>query len=265
MIAYIGGKYRMAKWIESFMPAENKIYAEVFGGAYWNYIKGSFECEEAHYNDVNRFMVNLFACCQRYEEFSKYVDDVDPQQVDIFNEYKEEILKILGTEFDIPNFDIGQKYVYLVTQIFSGIMSEKAKMVDLKGKYRSKYLSFADRLRKPKIQERLNKIQSHNLSYDEFIPLVDSPDTTLYIDPPYYGTENLYAFHDFGKRDHEKLLDMMKQCKSKWLLSYYAFDDLYKWLPEDQYHWEYKEFKKASMATKGGKQSIGTEVLIMNY
>lgn len=265
MIAYIGGKYRMAKWIGSFMPKKAKLYAEVFGGAYWNYIKGDFDCDKAYYNDVNRFMVNLFACCARYEEFSKYVDATAPQDVHLFDQYKMEILDLLGTDFDIPDFEIAHKYVYLVTQIFSGIMSDKAKMVDLKGKYRSKYLSFSDRLKKPKVQQRLDKIEAFNLSYEDFIPMVDSEDTVLYLDPPYYGTENLYAFHDFGLQDHERLISMMKSCKSKWLLSYYAFDDLKKWLPEDTYRWEYKEFKKASMATKGGKQSVGTEVLIMNY
>ena len=255
----------MAKWIGSFMPKDIKTYAEVFGGAYWNYIRGDFTCDIAHYNDVNRFMTNLFACCQNYETLSKLVDSIEPQDVNRFNTYKTEILELLNTDFSYPDHVIATKYVYLVTQIFSGIMSEKAKMVDLKGKYRSKYLSFADRLRKPAVQERLEKIQSHNLSYEEFIPMVDSEDTVLYLDPPYYGTENLYAFHDFGLKDHDRLISMMKECKSKWLLSYYVFDDLKKWLPEDQYHWELKDFKKASMATKGGKQSIGTEVLIMNY
>lgn len=247
------------------MPRSVKTYAEVFGGAYWNYIKGTFLCDVAHYNDVNRFMVNLFACCSQYQEFSKYVDAVEPQNEDLFNEYKEEILQILGTDFEIPDFDIAQKYVYLVTQIFSGIMSEKAKMVDLKGKYKSKYLSFANRLKTPKVQNRLDLIQAHNLSYNDFIPMMDSEDTFLYLDPPYYGTENLYAFHDFGLQDHENLANILKSCKSKWILSYYEFPDLSKWFPKDEYHWEYKEFKKASMATEGGKQSVGTEVLVMNY
>lgn len=265
MISYVGGKNRQAKWIQSFMPRSIKVYGEVFGGAYWNFIKGDFICDEAHYNDVNRFMSNLFACCAQYREFSKYVDSVEPQNVDTFNEYKVEILTLLDTKFDIPDFEIGKKYVYLVTQIFSGIMSGKSKMVDLKGKYTSKYISFAKRLHNPKVCSRLDLIQAHNMSYEDFIPMVDSSDTFLYIDPPYYGTENLYAFHNFGIEDHKKLIDIMKQCKSKWILSYYDFPELSQWFPKDQYRWESKEYKKASMATGGKKQSIGTEILVMNY
>ena len=38
-----------------------------------------------------------------------------------------------------------------------------------------------------------------------------------------------------------------------------------KWFPKDEYRWEYKDYKKASMASKGKDQSTGTEILIMNY
>lgn len=265
MIAYIGGKYRQAKWIDTFLPREMKVYAEVFGGAFWVYLKSTFEAEEVHYNDFNRFMVNLFACASEPERFHKFVSSLQPQDAAKFEKFKAEIIPLFDTEFDIPDFLIGTKYAYLVTQIFSGIMSANAKMVDLKGKYRSKYLSFQDRLVDAKFVEKIKKIQTHNLSYEKFIPLVDGPDTFLYLDPPYYSTENLYAFHSFGLEDHEKLADILKNCQSKWCLSYYEFDDLSKWFPKDKYHWEYKEFKKASMASEDKKQSVGTEILVMNY
>lgn len=265
-IAYIGGKYRQAKWINEFIPQDMERYAEVFGGAFWVYLKSTFTAKEVWYNDFNRFMVNLFACCSQPEKFLKYVDHIEPQDAERYERYKEEILPLAGTEFDFPDFVIATKYVYLVTQTFSGIMTENAKMVDLKGKYRSKYLSFRDRLTNDKFVEKFKGISGHsNQSYETFIPMIDRPDTFLYLDPPYYSTEKLYAFHDFGLEDHEKLANMLKECKSKWCLSYYEFDDLVKWFPKDQYHWEYKDFKKASMASKGGKQTTGTEILVMNY
>ncbi len=149
MIAYIGGKYRMAKWISSFMPKSIDRYAEVFGGAFWNYIRGDFDCSTALYNDVNPYMVNLMCCCAHHETFTKLVDAVEPQISKKYEQYKEDILKVKGEPINQPDFVLATKYVYLVTQTFSGIMSEKAKMVDLKGKYRSKYLSFADRLNYP--------------------------------------------------------------------------------------------------------------------
>ena len=53
--------------------------------------------------------------------------------------------------------------------------------------------------------------------------------------------------------------------KGKFSLSYYDFDGLNDMYPKDKYKWETKEFVKASGAKAGESQSIGEEVLIMNY
>jgi len=37
------------------------------------------------------------------------------------------------------------------------------------------------------------------------------------------------------------------------------------WFPKDEYLWEVKEFAKAAAASKGKKQNMGEELLIMNY
>ena len=39
MVRYIGGKFRMANWISNFIPDNIETYVEVFGGAYWVYLK----------------------------------------------------------------------------------------------------------------------------------------------------------------------------------------------------------------------------------
>jgi DNA adenine methylase len=267
-IPYIGGKYRMSKWIESFMPKEMNTYAEVFGGAFWVHFRSSFKANRVCYNDFNRHMSNLFASAKDYENFHKLLCADKPQNKELFDQYKKEILDMIenGNDFELGDSEVAQKYAYIVTQVFSGIMSRKAKMVDLKGKYKSKYDTFSDKMVNPKYQQRFDMItDTFNLSFEELIPLLDAPDTFFYVDPPYYGTESLYAFHEFGLAEHEELAGILQNTKAKWALSYYEFPDLSKWFPKDEYHWEYKEFKKASMASKGKGQSVGTEVLVMNY
>jgi len=266
MIPYIGGKYRQAKWISSFIPDNIDTYIEVFGGAFWTYLNGNIDCKKSIYNDVNPFMANLFACCC-IPDFKNKVEKELPQNRDTFDFYKKDIIEIFDNPslMSIPDQDIGVKYAYCVTQIFSGIMNEKAKMVDLKGKYRSKYYAFMNRLSKPDIIKKFSKVNVHNLSYDEIINMYDNGNNFFYLDPPYYGTENLYGFHDFNISHHEHLSDILKKCKSKWILSYYDFPDLSKWFPKDKYHWELKGYKKASAAQKGKKQTDGEEILIMNF
>lgn len=138
-------------------------------------------------------------------------------------------------------------------------------MVDMNGKYRSKYLSFQNKLKDPKFREKLDKITVKNQSYSEILKNEDSEDTFFYVDPPYYGTEDLYGFHPFTKEDHHNLIELLKNTKSKWMLSYYEFPQLLEWFPEDQWRWERKDYKKASMASKGKGQTVGTEVLVLNY
>ena len=218
------------------------------------------------YNDVNPFMANLFACCREYDTFLSYLNQYEPQDNDLFEKFKAEIVEKFKTEdFEIPDFELGTKYVYLATQTFSGIISEKAKMVDLKGKYKSKYFSFKGRLQNDDIRKKLDKLTVYNLSYEKLLEKEDDGNSFLYVDPPYYGTENLYGFHSFGKEHHHHLIELLKNTSSKWILSYYEFPQLVEWFPENQWRWERKEYKKASMAQKGKNQTTGTEVLIMNY
>lgn len=267
MFAYVGGKYRQSKWISSFFPKRIKKYVEVFGGAMWVYINGKIESEKVFYNDFNPFMANVFSCCVHHQEFLKYLNRVKPQDVSIFNEYKKEVLKInkTGKDISFPDFDLAAKYMYLVTQTFSGIMSEKAKMILLDpNKYKStKYDSFKNKLNKPAIQSKLEKLEVFNLSYEKIIPILDEKETYFYLDPPYYGTENLYAFHNFNIDDHKKLADILNNCKGKWVLSYYDFKESNEWYPIDKFRREFKDYKKASMAKKGKKQSQAIEMLII--
>ncbi|MTH94629.1 DNA adenine methylase, partial [Roseibium sp. RKSG952] len=58
-----------------------------------------------------------------------------------------------------------------------------------------------------------------NLSYAEFIPCYDRPDTLFYCDPPYYDCESDYGEGLFAKCDFETLVQLMRQASGKVLLS----------------------------------------------
>jgi DNA adenine methylase len=104
-----------------------------------------------------------------------------------------------------------------------------------------------------------------NMDFADVINKYDSPSTYIYLDPPYWKTENYYSNHDFDRQDHERLANVLHGVKGKFSLSYYDFDILKEWFPEDQYTWVKKEFAKAASAKKGEKQNMGEELLIMNY
>jgi len=57
MFPYIGGKSIIGSWIFKHMPKKRwKVYAEVFGGAGWLYIKNPIKADKIVYNDYNPFL-----------------------------------------------------------------------------------------------------------------------------------------------------------------------------------------------------------------
>ena len=280
MISYIGGKYRIGKWIGKFIPEDIEEYAEVFGGAFWVYLRNDIKANKVFYNDFNKFMVNLFESARTPEKLGKFIIGngkleepktwkYPPQNKELFDKFLKEILELEnnGQQYDVPNFDIAAKYAYLLTQVFSGTgLKPNTKMTDLKGKYKSKFEAFVKRLFNPEFQRKLKNItKTYNLDFEEFIKKVDNEKILIYADPPYYNTENYYSFHNFGKKDHERLAKTLKNMKGRFILSYYYFPELEKWFPKNKYRWETKEFTKAAAAKKGKKQNKGTEILIMNF
>lgn len=294
MISYIGGKYRMAKWIAESVPSDIELYAEIFGGAFWTYLRSDIvdrpNLKEVHYNDFNRFMSNLMGCCRHTKEFINIINDsnVVSQDTKSFDKFKNEILDIENSDrikdIKIPDYELGYKYVYLLTQVFSGTgIKPGTKMQDLRGKYKSKFDSFVDRISDPEITRRWERVTDvHNLDFEDAVGALDGDKSFLYFDPPYYSTEKYYSFHNFGLKDHERLTSTIKSMKGYFGLSYYVFDDLIKWFPkvetegrnEDdiiaqlnggKYIWVEKDFAKTASAKKGVAQNKGTELLILNY
>jgi DNA adenine methylase len=294
MISYIGGKARIGKWIVPFIPKDIETYVEGFSGMFWVFfnmdLKDYPNLKTVVYNDYNKLNANLFRCSKQYdrmiEELAKYpcqqlgVEDTPPEYEKMFREFQKEVFNpdlVIG---DLPNFDIAAKYVYVLTQVFSGSKPETSSYTDYKGKYRCKVLIFMDKLRHPEYRAHLEKITFvESMDFQEVVEKYDSSTTYFYMDPPYFSTENYYSNHIFSRETHERLANTLKKIKGKFSLSYYDFPQLSQWFPElpmgnnnqilmfgePQYKWERKAFKKAAAAKKDGTQNEGIELLIMNY
>jgi len=281
MLSYIGGKSKIGKWIVPFYDKNMETYVETFGGMFWCFfnmdLKEFPNLKKVVYNDFNPLNYNLFKCVQNPTELLNAINAIDCQK---FGEevtlpiYKEQFIRfqaeIFSEGFSVEpgNYEVAAKYVYILTQVFSGSKPETSSFIDLKGKYKSKYLTFRDKLSKPDWVEHFLRISEvENMDFADVIKKYDSSTTYFYVDPPYYivGEGSYYSNHDFGRNDHERLAKTLKNIQGKFSLSYYDFDLLHGWFPEDQYRWERKEFAKAAAAKKGKTQNMGEELLIMNY
>ena len=279
MISYIGGKSKIGKWIVPFYPTDMETYVEPFSGMFWCFFNMDMEkypnLKKVVYNDFNPLNYNLFQCVQNPSELQRVMDEIEVQKVGVsdtpielrekFNTFQSEIFNE-GFQVEKCDYLTAAKYVYVLSQVFSGSKPETSNFIDLKGKYRSKYLAFRDKLSKPKWVDHFLKITNvENLDFQTVIEKYDSPSTYVYADPPYWKTENYYSNHDFDRDDHERLAIVLNNMEGKFSLSYYDFELLHDWFPENRFRWEKKEFAKAAAAKKGTKQNMGEELLILNY
>lgn len=279
MLSYIGGKSKIGKWIVDYYPQDMETYVETFGGMFWCFYNMDLQkfpkLKTVVYNDFNPLNHNLFNCLQNPTELLKSVNSIPCQEIGVEN--TPELYKILFENYQqslfsgdlvikSPDYMIAAQYAYILTQVFSGSKPESSGYIDLKGKYKSKYLTFRDKLSNPKWVEKFLRITNfENKDFEVLIQEYDSESTYFYLDPPYWKTENYYSNHDFDRKDHERLAKSLNEVKGKFSLSYYDFPLLHDWFPEDRFTWVRKNFKKAAAATKGKKQNDAEELLIMNY
>ena len=263
MFSYLGGKKFQAKWIGSHFPSLKK-YVEPFGGAFWVYFQNGIEFDKNVYNDYNRFLTNIFYCARnKQRQFVKELLKYEPQKRDLFEQFKNELVP-LNYDFELGDVEKVVKYLYIETNTYSGLTIEKAKFVDLKGKYKSKYTHFIDKLIHPRWQYKLQTITNiENQSFQNCILEHDTPDTLFYCDPPYFQKESYYT-KDFPQTEHEKLAKLLKMIKGKFVLSYYEFNELEQWFPKDQYTWKEREFNKQNSSKKVNTDK-GKEIIIMNF
>lgn len=282
-LPYIGGKAKIAKsLIIPNIPKDIEIYLEPFGGMYWTLFKMNIDeypnLKTIVYNDFNPLNANLFRCFKNHKLLLEYCKKLPIQKKGIiptpvecketFNKIQKEIY---SDEFIIPtnaDYEIGAKYVYVLSQIFSGANPSKSKFIDLQGKYHSKFTSFINKLENPKWQKLFESITNvENMDFQQVIEKYDTPNTYIYVDPPYYivGEGSYYSKHSFTREDHERLAKTLFSMKGKFSLSYYYFDKLLEWFPKNSYIWISKDFNKGAAAKAGKVQNKGTELLIMNY
>ena len=282
MISYIGGKAKMKDFIVPFIPKDIDTYVEPFGGMFWIFFGMELvnypNLKRVVYNDFNPLNHNLFKCVKDHQRLlevcetmvvqEKGVTPTNPICRENFDKFQKEIYSedlVIGDE---PNYEVAAKYVYVLTQVFSGANPSSSKFIDLKGKYHSKFTSFKNKLKKESYQKLFESITHvENMDFQEVIEKYDGEKTYIYTDPPYYivGEGSYYSNHDFGREDHERLANCLKNIQGKFSLSYYDFELLHEWFPQEKYSWERKEFVKAAAAKKGKKQNKGEELLIMNY
>lgn len=228
VLRYHGGKFLLAKWIVSHFP-KHRIYVEPFGGGGSVLMRKEPSYAEV-YNDKWDIVWNVFNVLR------------DPVQASALQQ-KLELTPFSRTEFNrCGDVDLHQitdpveKARLTIFRSFAGFGSASTNAKYSTGfranSNRSGTTPAHDWQSYPKhitsFVERLRGVVIENKDYKSVIAQHDTPQTLIYLDPPYvHSTRNMKRgnaayVHEFSDQDHIDMASRVNQVEAMVIISGYA-------------------------------------------
>ena len=257
-ISYYGGKQNLLKEILPLIPP-HKIYVEPFsGGASVFWAKGPSKVEVL--NDTNRMLVNFYEVLQNnnadLQQMIKATLNSEAQHREAYKIYRNprghNKIKRAWAVWMVTNFSYackiggGWKFDNGTDGSHNGVNFRNKRVLMLTNQY----------------QERLGSVQISARDANQVIKDRNTPETFLYLDPPYPRTDQGH-YKGYTIADLTTTLDLLQDnFKGKFMLSNYD-------LPELQYYahrngWKTKKIGMRCSAPKEMNRRK-KEILVMNY
>ncbi|RJR31904.1 MAG: DNA adenine methylase [Candidatus Latescibacterota bacterium] len=251
IFGWIGGKRLLRDRIGEFVPEQDKplksreikYFVEVFGGVAWMLLSKPRWFEYEIYNDANGELVNLFNVMKYHPRELWKEFRLMPDSEAMFEHFK--------TNKPITDVQRAAACYIKYAHSFSARGDTYAFKPNSMTVLQRKIIALA---------RRLNKVSITNESYEQIIRRYNRPNVFLYLDPPYYGCEDLYDV-TITPDDHEKLRDLLRGFSGKWALSYNdhpAIRELYR-----DFRIETISTRYSALGIEKGKQV--DELLVLNY
>lgn len=206
LINWIGGKRLLRKTIAPMIPEDIQGYIEPFGGGAWVLFYKEKWAELEVYNDLDSRLVNLF-------NVVKYHPCEIARQMCYMLASREQFEQQIFCE-GITDIQKAARFLYIINRSFGakGKTFGTSKSSGIKSAY-----GIIERI--TEISKRLDKVLIEHKSAFDLIKNYDRETMFFYLDPPYSCGEgyNVCSTKDF---EHEKLAQLLKNIKGKFLLSY---------------------------------------------
>ena len=209
-LCWMGGKSRLAKKIVELIP-EHQAYAEVFAGGAWVFF-GKPESKYESINDLNSDLVVFYRVLKYHlEEFCKQFKYLLSSR-EWFNDWNRQLAA--GGLTDIQR---SARFYYLQRHSFSA---------DMVGRSFGRSTHKAPRVNLLRLEEelsavhlRMSRVTVENQPWQDYVKRYDSPTTCFYLDPPYYGFEDLYGKDMFTRDDFGLMADRLDHISGKFMMS----------------------------------------------
>jgi DNA adenine methylase len=260
-LGWVGGKFRIAKWIISMMP-KHQCYVEPFFGAghvFFNKPKAEVEV----INDFDDRVYALFKVMSDKNLFKEFVEKV--WFLGSHSKIYDEMQAVLNDK-NASLVDKAVAFFYVNKHSLAGNLGNtfvSSPGSNMGGRFTSTKFGLL------RIHERLSNAQVFCGDWKDVVLRHDSENTLVFLDPPYVeetreSSMGVYT-NELSNDDHNVLVDTCLSLKSKVMLSGYA-NSIYKRLEESGW---YRVDKKTVMSCARVKKSDGSmdrvESVWMNF
>ena len=167
------------------------------------------------YNDLDKYLYNIFKVLydddlrQKLIQKWKYL----PAHDVVYKEFRNELFRTEDFDFQVPDFDVALKWLYLNIYGQSGIVNKSATM-PLMYVYKVKEPHFED-----EVIRKLKRWQITNKDYRNLFKNVNREYVFLYLDPPYLKGGSNYNKGGWTIDDFKELKSHLDNFKGYWLLN----------------------------------------------
>ncbi len=271
-----GGKHYLAQKIIALMP-RHLHYVEPYAGGlavllerdpfdeskYWGN-KGHEQGVSEVINDIHRDLTNFWRVLQREDTFAAFQRQIEATPFSHIEWDEAETRQHPQTDRDV---EAAVAFFLRCRQSRAGAFKDFGTLSRRRTRRKmneqiSAWQTSVEGL--PAVSARLRRVVVLNKDALEVIRQQDGPATLFYLDPPYLhetrASTNNYA-HEMTEADHQKMLEVIKQCEGKVMLSGYP-NALY---DGELSGWNRQDFQIDNKAAGGSVKRTMTEALWMNF
>jgi len=254
-----GGKWYLASKIVALMPPHTH-YVEAYAGGLSVLLAKEPEGISEVVNDIDGQLSNFWRVLQReatFAELRRLLEAVP------FSEAEWQAADAVGD----ATVESAARFFIRCRQSLAGRMNCFAPLSRTRTRRRmneqaSAWLNAVEGL--PSVHARLKRVAVLNRNALDVIRQQDGPETLFYLDPPYLSetrTANDVYNHEMNPAQHGELLDTIRQCRGRVMLSGYP-SAMYDARLAD---WSRHEFTLPNQAAGGKSKRRMTEVIWCNF
>jgi DNA adenine methylase len=250
-LRFPGGKFYALKRIRPFLQIPHEEFREVLVGGASVFLDKELAPKLNWINDIDKELINFYKIIQNEKNRGKLFELLDNE---IANKERHAEVKLM-----IPKNKIESafKFFYLNRTSFSGIMN-KPRWGYMIGSSVTpdKWIKII----KP-VADKLKSVKITNWDFRKVISFkTKNKSVLMYADPPYFKASKSIYNHEFSKKDHEDLCELLKKTEFRFILSYEDCQEI-----RDLYEWANIHKIDFTYFMSEARRQTGRELIITNF